>query len=90
LNPTKFVLQNEQEEAAKKKSSIITTVRELDNGVPDKQKEAANARGLANDKSQALKKLRTEVQAEEQRALDLENQAKAARSLILSFMPHPR
>jgi hypothetical protein len=72
-------LGNQQEEAAKKKTTIITTVKDLNNGEPDAKEKAAKARSLATDKSDALKKLRTEVQAEEQRAADLEAQAKAAR-----------
>ncbi len=85
------MLQNQQEEAAKKKTTIITTVKDLNNGEPDAKEKAAKARTLATDKGDALKKLRTEVQAEEQRAADLEAQAKAARYIPTpsSWLPIP-
>lgn len=73
------VLQRERDEAARKKTTIVTTVKDLNTGEPNKKQEAAKARAQATAKSDALKKLRTEVQAEEQRAADLEAQAKAAR-----------
>jgi chromosome segregation ATPase len=72
-------LSNQQQEAAQKKTTIITTVKDLNTGEPDAKEKAAKARSIAADKGDALQRLRNEVQAEEQRAADLEAQAKAAR-----------
>ena len=73
------MLQRERDEAAKKKTTIVTQVKDLNTGAPDKKQQAAKARAIASEKSDGLAKLRNEVKAEEDRAADLERQAAAAR-----------
>ena len=78
-------VQGERGKAVKGVESHQAHIKQLHSGEPGKDGEAKKARGAAEEKLQVLTKLKTEVQAEENRAADLEKQALEARSDVLAF-----
>ena len=77
-------MQNEKDKAAKNAQSYDVNIQKLNTDRPDKEAAAKKARAAANDKGDRLKSLKAEVQAEEQRAADLERQAQEAKYVQIS------
>ena len=78
-------VQNEQEKASKNAQSYNVNIQKLNTDRPGKEEAAKKARAAAKEKEDRLKGLKTEVQAEEKRAADLERQAQEARCACAIF-----
>ena len=72
-------MQSEQDKVAKNAQTYQVNIKKLNTNRPDKEDAAKKARAAAEEKANNLKTLKAEVQAEEQRAADLERQAQEAR-----------